>query len=45
MALGTEVDLGPATLWYMGTPLPLLQKEAEPPTFQRMCIVAKRQDG
>jgi len=41
---GTQVGLGPGHIVLDGDPAPL-PKEAQPPNFQPMSIMAKRLDG
>ena len=45
MALGVEVGLGPVQIVPDGDIAPLPKKEAEPPNFWPMSIVAKWLDG
>ena len=45
MPLGTRVGLSSGDSVLDGDPAPLPQKEAEPPNFRSMSIVAKRLDG
>jgi len=42
MPLGTDVDLGQATLCYVGTQLPHGKGQSSLPTFLPMSIVAKQ---
>jgi len=45
MPLGMKVGLGSGDFVLDGNPAPLSKKEAEPPIFRPMSIVAKRLDG
>jgi len=45
MPFGMEVGIGPGDFVLDGDPASLLKKEAKPPNFPPMSIVAKRLDG